>query len=185
MCWHLCWEINSNKTHKINYCKVCEKIVSWTTSIKTTLSSVQFSRSVMSYSLRPHGLQHTRSPCPSPTPWVNSNSYPWSQWCHPTISSSVIPFSYCLQSFPASGSFQWVSSSHQVAKVLEFQLQHQSFQWIFSWFPLGLTSLIFSNTTVQKHQPSLCSTLTSIHDYSKNHSFDYMVLCWQNNVSAF
>ena len=80
-----------------------------------------------------------------------SNSCPLSQWCLPMISSSVIPFSSCLQSFPASGSFQWVSSSHQVAKVLEVQL----------WFPLGLTGLIlqskglsrvFSNTTVQKHQ---------------------------------
>ena len=68
--------------------------------------SVQFSRSVMSDSLRPHGLQHARPPCPSPTPGVYSNSCPLSQWCHPTISSSVIPFSSCLQSFPASRSFQ-------------------------------------------------------------------------------
>ena len=94
-------------------------------------SLIQFSCSVMSDSLQPHGLQHARSPCPSPTPWVYSNSCPLSQWCHPTISSSVIPFSSCLQSFPASDLFQWVSSLHQVAKVLEFQLQHQSFQWIF------------------------------------------------------
>ena len=78
-----------------------------------------------------HGLQHARLPCPSPTPWAYSNSCPSSQWCHPTISSSVVPFSSCLQSFPASGSFPWVNSSHQVAKVLEFQPQHQSFQWIF------------------------------------------------------
>ena len=94
-----------------------------------SFSSVQFSRSVMSNSLQPHGLQHARPPCPSPTPGVYPNSYPLSQWCHPTISSSVIPFSACPQSFPASGLFKWVSSSHQVAKVLEFQLQHQSFQW--------------------------------------------------------
>ena len=66
-----------------------------------------------------------------PTPRVYSNSCPLSQWYHPTISSSIVPFSPHLQSFPASGLFQWVSSSHQVAKVLEFQLQHQSFQWIF------------------------------------------------------
>ena len=150
----------------------------------------------MSYSLRPHGLQHSRLPCPSPTPRAYSNSCPSSQWCHPTISSSVIPFFSHLQSFSASvqfssvsqssltlcspmdcstpglpvhhqlpeftqthahwvsdaiqpshplsslsspafnlsqhqGLFKWVSSSHQVAKVLEFQLQHQSFQWIF------------------------------------------------------
>ena len=68
--------------------------------------SVQFSRSVVSHSLRLHGLQHAMLPCPSPTPRACSNSYPSSQWCHPNISSSVIPFSSCLQSFPASGSFQ-------------------------------------------------------------------------------
>ena len=94
--------------------------------------SVQsLSRSVVSDSLRPHGLQYTRFPCPSPTPGACWNSCPSSQWCHPTISSSVLPFS-CFQSFAASGSFPiWVSSLHQVAKILELQLQHQSFQWIF------------------------------------------------------
>ena len=95
------------------------------TEIKLPISA-QFSHSVVSDSLQPHGLQHTRPPCPSPTPRACSNSCTLSWWCHPTISSSVIPFSSRLQSFPA-----WVSSSHQVAKVLEFQLQHQSFQWIF------------------------------------------------------
>ena len=89
-------------------------------------SSVQFSCSVLSNSLRPHGLQHARPPCPSPTPGAYTNSCPLSQWCHPTISSSVVPFSFCLQSFLASGSFQRASSLHQVAKILEFQLQHQS-----------------------------------------------------------
>ena len=84
------------------------------------LSSVQFSCSVVSDPLRPQGLQHARPPCPSPTPGVSSNSCPLSRWCHPTISTSVVHFSSCLQSFPASGSFQWVSSLHQVAKVLEF-----------------------------------------------------------------
>ena len=78
-----------------------------------------------------HELQHTRPPCPSPTPGAYSNSCPLSRWCHPTISSSVVPFSFCLLSFSASGASQWLSSSHQVAKVLEFQLQHLSFQWIF------------------------------------------------------
>ena len=92
--------------------------------------SVQFSCSVMSNSSQPHGLQHARPPCPSPTPGVYSNSCPLSWWCHPTISSSVVPFSSHRQSFPASGYFP-VSSLHQVAKALEFQLQHQSFQWIF------------------------------------------------------
>ena len=80
-------------------------------------TSVQFSRSVVSNSLWPDGLQHARIPCPSPTPGAYSNSCPLSQWSHPTISSSVVPFSFCLQSFPASGSFQML------------QLQHQSFQW--------------------------------------------------------
>ena len=84
--------------------------------------SVQFSRSVMSDSLRPHEPQHARPPCPSPTPGVYWNSCPSSQWCHTTISPSVIPFSSCPHSLPASGLFQWVSSLHQVAKVLGFQL---------------------------------------------------------------
>ena len=75
-------------------------------TVMTNLSSVLFSRSVMSDCLRPHGLQHTRPPCPSPTPRVYSNSCPLSQLCHPTISSSVIPFSSCLQTSLASGSFQ-------------------------------------------------------------------------------
>ena len=92
-------------------------------------SSVQFSCSVVSSSLWPHGLQHTRIPCSSPTPRVHPNPCLLSRWCHPTISSSVIPFSSCPQSFPPSRSFQWVSSLHQVAKVLVFQLQHQSLQW--------------------------------------------------------
>ena len=93
-------------------------------------SSVQLSRSVVSDSLWPQRLQYTRPPFPLPTPRVYSNSCPLSRWCHPTISSSVVPFSSHLQSFPASGSFQMSHPSHQVAKVLEFQLQHQSFQWI-------------------------------------------------------
>ena len=88
-------------------------------------SSVQFSCSVMSDSLRLHDLQHPRHSCPSPTRGVHPNPCPLSRWCHPTISSFVIPFSSCLQFFPASESLnQWVSSSHQVAKVLEFQLQN-------------------------------------------------------------
>ena len=93
------------------------------------ISSVQFSRSVVSDSLWPHESQHARPPCPSPTPRVYSNSCPSSQWCHPAISSSVVPLSSCSQSLPASGFFQRVNSLHEVAKVLEFQLQHQSFQW--------------------------------------------------------
>ena len=121
-------------------------------------SSVQFSCSVVSDSLRPHGLQHTRLPCPSPTPGAYSNSCPLSRWSHPIISPSVVPFSSCLQFFPASGSFQMsqffaiggqsigVSAS---APVLPMNSQ--------DWFPLGWTgwisllskelSRVFSNTT--------------------------------------
>ena len=93
------------------------------------ISSVQFSRSVVSDSLRPHEPQHARPPCPSPTPGAYSNSCPSSRWCHPAISSSVVPFSSCPQSLLASGSFTMSQLLHEVAKVLEFQLQHQSFQW--------------------------------------------------------
>ena len=84
----------------------------------------------MSNSLWPHGLPQARLPYPSLSPEIRSNSRPLSRWCHPTISCSVSPFSSCPQSFPASGLFQRVSSLHQVAKVLELQLQHQAFQWI-------------------------------------------------------
>ena len=92
-------------------------------------SCVQFSRSVVSDSLRPHESQHTRPPCPSPTPGVYPNSCPSSWWCHPAISSSVLPFSSCPKSLPASGSFP-MSQLFSWGKGLEFQLQHQSFQWI-------------------------------------------------------
>ena len=90
--------------------------------------------SVESNSFQPHGLQRTRLPCPSPTPGACSHSQPLSQWCHPTISSSVFSLSQNPPAFSVSqhqDPFQWVSSLHQMAKVLELQLQHQSFQWIF------------------------------------------------------
>ena len=118
LCSVFIWLVPTVGTHK-------------STSSEPCSSSVQFSCSVVSDPLWPHGPQHHRPPCPSPTPGVYSNSCVSSQWCHPTISSSVVPFSSCLQSFPSSGLFQWVSSLHQVAKVLELQLQYQSFQWIF------------------------------------------------------
>ena len=98
--------------------------------LKTTgeyYSSVQFSHSVMSDSLRPHGLQHSRPPCPSQTPRIYSNSCPSSRWCHPTISSSLSPSPATFNLSQHHGLFQWVSSSHQV----QFQLQHLPFQWIF------------------------------------------------------
>ena len=125
--------------------------------------SVQFSRLVVSDSLQPHELQHTRPPCPSPTPGVHPNSCPSSRWCHPAISSSVIPFSSCPQSLSASGSFPmsqlfaWDGQSIAVsasASVLPINTQ--------DWSPLGWTGWIslqskglarvFSSTTVQKHQ---------------------------------
>ena len=84
-------------------------------------SSVQFSGSVVSDSLWPHELQHARPPCPSPTPGVHSNSCPLSRWCHPAISSCVVPFSPAPNPFQHQSLFQWVNSSHEVAKVLEFQ----------------------------------------------------------------
>ena len=96
------------------------------------LSSVQFSCSVMSNSLRPLGLQHTRLPCASPSPGVYSNSCPSSPWCHPIISSSAVPFSSRLQYFPASGSFQMSQHFTSGGQMLKFQLQHQFFQCLFT-----------------------------------------------------
>ena len=133
------------------------------TSIHHISQFSQFSHSVMSDSLQSHGLQHTRPPCPSPTPRACSNSCPLSRWCPPTILSSVVPFSSCLQSFPASGSFpvsQFFALGGQSigvsasASVLPMNIQ--------DWSPLGWSgwvslqskglSRVFSNTTVQKHQ---------------------------------
>ena len=107
--------------------------LSWSKHLPKTPSSKRllllFSCSTMSESLWSHELQYARLPCPSLSPKVCSNSCPLSQWYHPIISSSVAPFSSCPQCFPASGSFPWVGSSHQVAKVSELQLQQQSSQW--------------------------------------------------------
>ena len=144
--------------------------------------------SVVSNSLRPHGLQHAMLPCPSLSPRACSNSCPLSRWCHPTISSSISLFFSFPQSFSGSGSFRksWLLASggqsigaSSSASVLPMNIH--------GWFPLGLTCLIslqskglsrvFSSTRVQKHQffgaqPSLGPTLTSIHDYWKNRSLD-------------
>ena len=95
------------------------------------LSAVQFSHSVGSNSLWPHGLQHARLPCPSPTPGVYSSPCPLSWWCHLTLSSSVIPFSSCLQSFPASGSFQMSQFFASGGQSIGVSASAQSFQWIF------------------------------------------------------
>ena len=131
-------------------------------AVSLTNNSVQFSHSVVSNSLQPHGLQHTRPLCPSPAPRAYPNSCPLSRWCHPTISSSVIPFSH-LQSFPASGSFQmsqfFASGDQSIGISASTSVLPINFQ---DWFPLGLTgwislqskglSRVSSNTTVQKHQ---------------------------------
>ena len=106
-----------------------------------------FTHSVVSDSLRPHGLQHARLPYPSPSPAAFSNLRPLNHWCHSTL-SSVVPFSSCLQSFPILGSFPWVSSSYQVAKVLEFQPQYQSFQWIFRTDFLKYRKVLSNSTSI-------------------------------------
>ena len=170
--------------------------------IWSSLNSVQFSFSVMSDSLQTHGLQHPRPPCPSPTPRLYSNSCPLSQWCRPIISSSVVPFSSCPQSFPASGSspLNWLCI--RWPKCWEFQLQHQFSQWTFRidflwdwlvWSPCSPRDSQESSPALQfKSINSLAlgllnsPTLTSvIHDCWKNHSLDYMELCRQSDVFAF
>ena len=126
-------------------------------------SLVQFSRSVVSSSLQPHGLQHTRPPCPSPAPGVYSNSCPSSRWCHPTILSSVVPVSSCLQSFPAPGSFlmgqffksgwpKYWSFSFNIFPPMNSQ-DWSPLEWT-GWISLQSKGLsrVFSNTTAQKHQ---------------------------------
>ena len=155
----------------------------------------------MSDSLQRHGLQHTCLPCPSPTPRAYSNSCPLSWWCHTTISFSVVPFSSCLQSFPASGSFpmsQFFTAGSQnigvsaSASVLPMNMQ--------DWFPLGWTGWIsFCPRDSQESSPTpqfksinssalsflYSLTLTSRHDYWKNHSFEQSDLFKQSHVSTF
>ena len=121
-----------------------------------------FSHSVVSDSLWPDGLQHERLPCPSSSPGVCSNSHPSSQWCHPTISSSVVPFSSYLESFPASKSFPMSQLFASGGQSMEASASSVLLMNIQGWFPLGLTGLIFlqskghsrvfSRTTVRKHQ---------------------------------
>ena len=156
--WHIIFCGLFRLFNSVRNLKICKKIFLF----QKNISSIQFGRSVVSDSLRPHGLQHARPCCPSPTPRAYSNSCLLCRWCHP-ISSSVIPFSSPLQSFPASGSFpmsQFLASGGQTigvsASVSVLPIN------IWDWFPLRLTGLIslqskglsrdFSYTTVQKHQ---------------------------------
>ena len=160
-----CWKKNDVSEHVFVCVCVCGERERWVSLLYSrnyhNRLSVQFSHSVLPDSLWPEGLQHAKLPCPSPTPRVYSNSWSWSQWCHPTISSSVIPFSSHLQSFPASGSFPvsklFTSGGQRIGvstSVLPMNIQ--------DWSPLGWTdwislqskefSRVFSNTTVQKHQ---------------------------------
>ena len=143
--------LHNLKSEHIYNCKL--------SGLKITIDSVQFSHSVMSNSSRPHGLQHARAPCSPPTPGVYSNSCPLSWWCHPTISSSVIPFSFCLQSFPASGSFLmsqfFTVGGQSIGVSASTSVPPMNTQ---DSFPLGWTgwislqskglSRVFSNTTV-------------------------------------
>ena len=151
----------------------------WSTQWKA-FSSVQFSHSVVSYSLWPNETQHARPPCPSPTPGAYSNSWPLSRWCHPTISFSVIPFSSCPQSFPTSGSFQisqlFTSGSQNIGVSASTSVLPMNAQ---EWFPLGWTgwiswqsqglSRVFFNTTAQMHQ--FFGTQLSLESNSHNHTW--------------
>ena len=164
-------------------------------------SSVQFSHSVVSDSLQPHESQHARPPCPSPTPRVYSNPCPLSRWCHPTISSSVVPFSSCSQSLLASGSFRisqlfaWGSQSIGVsasASVPSMNIQNISPSGGLVGSPCSTRDSQESSPTPQFKSINFLAlsfldnpTLTSIHDHWKNHSLDQMDLCWQSNVSTF
>ena len=150
------------------------------------IRSDQISRSVMSDSLWPHESQHPRPPCPSPTPGVHSDSRPSSWWCHPTISSSVFPFS-CLQSFPGSGSFPRSQLFASGAKYWSFSFSISPFNecsGLISFRMDWLDLLAVQGTLESPPTPQFKSinslalsflyspTLTSIHDYWKNHSFD-------------
>ena len=158
-----------------------------------------FSHSVMSNSLQPHGLQHTRLPCPSSNLGVCTNPCPLRWWCSLTISPSAAPFSFCLQSYPASGSFPMSrlftsggQSAGALASVLPMNIQ--------GWFPLGLIGLIslqpkglsrvFSSTPIRKHhfsstQPSIWSTSHICTWLLGNPQIDYMDFCWLSDLSAF
>ena len=160
----------------------CECLI----NVNSSVQSVQFSCSVVPDSLRPHGLQHPRPPCPSPTPGVHSISCPLSRWCHPTVSCSVVPFSSCFQTFPASGSFQisqlftWGGQSAGVSALASFLPKNTQTDLLQNGLvgspcsprdsqessPTPQFKSINSSVLNLLHSP----TLTSIHDHWKNHS---------------
>ena len=160
-----------------------------------------FTHSVEFNSLQPHGLQHARQPCPLPSPGAWSYSCPFSQWCHPTISSSVIHFSSWLQFFPAPGSFlmSWLFalSGQNIETSVSAPVLPMNIQDLFSLWFTGLTSCCPRDSQESSPTPQfksinssalsfLCGpTLTFMHDYWKSYSFDYTDFCWQSNVSAF
>ena len=180
-CYVLCWIAPNNRCEFYSWWKGIGKLFLPSKGSLTSLpeptfkalkvmvaplnktSSVQFGHSVMSNSLRPHGPQHAMPPCPSPNPGVHSNSCPLTQWCHPTISSPVVLFSSCPQSFPASGSFQmsqfFTSGGQSIGVSASTSVPPMTIQ---DWFSLGWTgwislqskglSRVCSSTTVQKHQ---------------------------------
>ena len=170
LAWEIPWTKEPSKLQSMRAQRVGHD---WT-CVKTDDSSVQVSRSVMSDSLRPHGLQHARLPCPSPTPGAYSNSYSSSRWCHPTISSSVVPFSSCLQSLPASGSFQmkqlFASAGQSIGVSASTSVLPMNTQ---DWSPLGWTgwislqskglSRVFSKTHSSKTSILQNSTFFIVH----------------------
>ena len=237
------WVISLHQVAKVLDLQQQHQSFQWIPRVNfLSVSSVQFSHSVTSNSRQPHGLQHTRPTCPSPIPGVYSNPCPLTQWCHPAISSSVVPFSSCLQSSPASGSFQMIqfftSDGQSIGVSASKSVILMNVQ---GWFPLGRTGWlslqskellkVFTNTTIQRHQFfgsqfSLSSnshihrtdwvdihavqenlkhllqyhdlkefssaqhylwstSQICLHDYWKSHTFDYMDLCRQSDVSAF
>ena len=175
-----------------SFCSFSNPVLESSTFIRSSdsfqFNSVQFSCSVVSDSLRPHELQHARPPCPSPTSEVHPNPWPLRRWCHPTISSSVIPFSSCPQSFPASGSFQrsqlFTSGGQRIGISASTSVLPMNTQ---DWSPserTGWISLQSKDSQESSPAPQFESinswvlsllygpTLTSLHDYWKYHSFD-------------
>ena len=185
---HICIQPGNLHNIELLILATCHAVFKYWHYLIEQISSVQFSHSVGSDPLRPHELQHARPPCPSPTPGIHPNPFPLGQWCHPTISCTVVPFTSCSQSFPASGSFpmsQLFASGGQsigvLASTLVLPMNTQD------WFPLGWTgwislqskglSWVFSNTKFKSIHSLVLSflyspTLTSLHDYWKSHSLD-------------